>query len=248
MMRRPRRMPRPANPLDRIIQRWQHRWETNPQFRAAWSGVAGLVIVLSLCACLGTVSTLVSRTVAGFTGANTNSNQVATQGQGSGGQIGAAQSFPTFTSPPLPPPSIPAAGKIPNSQTPLPSPSAQPTATAAPTATSGGPGGPPGGTCSGGSGTLSWALNPCPQIHGQSGSLVITDRAHPGHTLNVVLNLGSCGSCTKLYPPGTYSLDGSGALTISYQVPSDANTGTPISGMIQISGGPSTGFSGPPVQ
>ena len=65
MLRRP-------SVLDRMLQRWQHRWETDRQFRAAWSGVAGLLIVVSLCACLGTVSTLVSTTIAGFTGANGN--------------------------------------------------------------------------------------------------------------------------------------------------------------------------------
>jgi len=240
MLRRP-------SVLDRMLQRWQHRWETDRQFRAAWSGVAGLLIVLSLCACLCTVSTLVTHTVAGFTGANSNASQFAAQGQGSGGQVSAAQSFPTFTSPALPQPSIPADGKIPNSQTPVPSPSAQPTATAATTAKTGGQ--VPQGNCNGSNGTLNWELDPCPQIHGQSGSLVINDRAHPNHTLNVVLNLGSCGSCTMLYPPGTRSLDGNGSLTISYQVPGDANVGgAPISGLIQISGGPSLQFTGPPVQ
>src|SRR5215813_5587635 len=99
MRRRPSRIPLSANPLDRIIQRWQHQWETNRQFRAAWSGVAGLLIVVGLCACMGTVSTVVSAAVAGLPRANSNASQLAAQGQSSGGQVSAAQSFPTFTSP-----------------------------------------------------------------------------------------------------------------------------------------------------
>src|SRR5512146_1635886 len=35
--------------LDSIVYRFQHHWETNPQYRAAVSGVVGLVLILSLC-------------------------------------------------------------------------------------------------------------------------------------------------------------------------------------------------------
>src|SRR5215831_18654203 len=37
------------NPLDHLIHRFQHRWETNPQFRAAMSGVLGLSLIIFLC-------------------------------------------------------------------------------------------------------------------------------------------------------------------------------------------------------
>lgn len=244
MMPRPPRMPWPANPLDRILQNWQHRWETNRQFRAVWSGVAGLVIVVSLCACMGAVSTLVTHTVAGFTGANnTSANQLATQGQGSGGQIGAAQSFPTFTAPALPQPSYPAVDKIPNSQTPMPSPTAQPTATAAPTATDGGGFGGPL-VCSGGGSGGNWSLSPCPQIHGQTGTLTIVDHGQAGKAINVVLDF--CESnCALLFTPAQgYKLDGSGTVSISYTVPNNAaNSPVGITGMINITGGPTIGIT-----
>lgn len=235
-------MPWPGNPLDRILQRWQHRWETNAQFRAAWSGVAGLVIVVSLCACMGTVSTLVSRTVAGFTGANTSTNQLAPQTSGSGGQIGAAQSFPTFTSPALPQSSVPALDKLPHSQTPMPSPTDKPTAVPSPTATEGSGGGGPL-VCTGGGSGGSWSLNPCPLIHGQNGSISIVDHSYPGKTVNVLLSFNE-SNCTLLFTPEQgYKLDGGGNLTIGFTVPNcAANSPVGITGMINITGGPTIGI------
>jgi hypothetical protein len=219
MLRRP-------SVLDRTLQQWQHRWETNPQFRAAWSGVAGLVIVLSLCACLGTVSTLVSRTVAGFTGASGSSQTSSGTPDTSTGQIGAAQSFPTFTSPPLPPPSIPAAGKIPNSQTPFPSPTAQPTPTDGPTATPCAPdcGGGGGG---GGGGVVTGFPTPTVWTGGTSVHFTVHTSLHngqPAPNVGLALIITFPGGGTFLDENGEQT-DGSGNYTSSINVPNGIKSG-----------------------
>ena len=49
------------NPLDHLIHRFQHRWETNPQFRAAMSGVLGLSLIIFLCVGVAGVNAAASR-------------------------------------------------------------------------------------------------------------------------------------------------------------------------------------------
>jgi hypothetical protein len=123
-MRRP-------NWLDAILERFQHNWETSPQFRAMWSGVAGIVMIVGLCATMAFAAT--------FAGAIGNS----LGGGGTGSFISQGGSnpqatdvvFPMTTLTPWPDPNIPAAQNIPASKTPQPTATAAPTATPEPTAT-----------------------------------------------------------------------------------------------------------------
>jgi hypothetical protein len=143
---------------------------------------------------------------------------------------------------------VPPVSTIAPSGTPPPGPTKAPTASAVPSSTTGG--GPTTCAWHGGSGD-STSLSPCPQIHGQNGTLTITtSRRHAGAQLNILLSLGSCSdSCTYDWPPGTYSLDSNGNATITYAVPGDANVNaTPISGMVNVAGGPTLTIQGPPVQ
>ena len=114
--------------LDALIARFRHRWETDRQYRAAMSGIIGLVVVVGMCSCMGIVSAVAN-------GALTGGGFVAGVGgqqTGGGGVVQAIPSFPTPTFAPWTVPPQPAWSPIPNSQTPVP-----PTATvpAPPTAT-----------------------------------------------------------------------------------------------------------------
>jgi len=52
------------NPLDHAIHRFQHRWETDQQFRAAMSGVLGLLLVFVLCTGVGVLDLAATRVLA----------------------------------------------------------------------------------------------------------------------------------------------------------------------------------------
>lgn len=236
--------------LDHLVFTFQHRWETNAQYRAAVSGFVGLALIVTMCACTGVVSAATSAALAGIGLGGSPA------GPSSGGKvvtgtklINGAKSFPTSTVV-LTPGTVPGASQLPNSQTPAPHPTAVPTATSdtsTPTAT------PPGGsvtTCNGNQGTATWVLNPCPLTHGQSGTLTIVDKRHPGASTNVVIDFCAASSCALVFPPnGGYKLDGSGRETISFVVPAQAaNSTTPISGFIQITGGPTMSINAAPVQ
>src|SRR5579872_2831001 len=220
----PRRRPIPIRRpswLDQWVYRFQHRWETNPQYRAAVSGVCGLVLIVLMCSCTGILATVTNAAFAGAGGSNGGSGNTNT----GAATVQAQATFPTMTIPPYTVSTIPA-GNIPNSQTPPPGPTATPTdLPATPTDTPGGGGGPPG-TCSGTSGGGTWQFSPCPQTHGQSGTLIIQDSAYPNRTVNIVLSFGQCSGnaqCTILITPDKgYHLDGSGYLAFSYTVPPQA--------------------------
>ncbi|HEY7832932.1 MAG TPA: hypothetical protein VIG30_05130 [Ktedonobacterales bacterium] len=111
--------------LDALIRRFRERWETDPRYRAAMSGVIGLVVVISMCACMATVSVIANGALAGggFT--------TGTGGQqtGGGGVVQAAPSFPTPTEPAWQVPATPVWSPVPDSQTPQPAPTEAPTAT-----------------------------------------------------------------------------------------------------------------------
>ncbi len=117
--------------LDSLVYGFQHRWETNPQYRAAVSGVVGLLTILMLCACLGVLTTVANATLAGF-GAGSSGGVLVSTDTGTG-KLAAGQKFPTATPPTLPAGAL-AAGAIPNSQTPKPGPTEAPTPTDTPTA------------------------------------------------------------------------------------------------------------------
>jgi hypothetical protein len=241
MMRRPQWSPPRISGLERIIRRFQDRWETDRQYRATMSGVLGLVMVIALCSCMGVVTTVANSALAGVSAArDSGSSQNSNTGIG---QIKGVPTFPTATVAPWQQSGVPPYTIIPNSQTPLPGPTQQPTATAG----QGGGGGP--ANCNGNQGNSTWALTPCPQIHAQGGTLTISAPKYPNATLNIVLSFG-CDSCTFLFTPAQgYKLDASGYSSISYTVPAGAaNSIVPISGMINIGGGPTLGIYASPVQ
>ncbi len=113
------------NPLDHLIHRFQHRWETNPQFRAAMSGVLGLSLIIFLCVGVAGVNAAANR-VLGAVGFGSSGG-----GQGNidpGGQIvNGNWTFYTPTVPDWKGGATPGSSPINNSQTPQPSPT--PTAT-----------------------------------------------------------------------------------------------------------------------
>ncbi|HLZ24243.1 MAG TPA: hypothetical protein VKQ30_19190 [Ktedonobacterales bacterium] len=249
----PRRRPIPIRRpswLDQWVYRFQHRWETNAQYRAAVSGVCGLLLIVLMCSCTGILATVTNSAFAGAGGGNSgglgNTNTGAANVQ-------AQATFPTMTIPPYTVSTI-QAGSIPDSQTPPPGPTATPTdLPATPTDTPGGGGGGPQGACSGASGGGTWQLSPCPQTHGQSGSLIIQDAAYANHTVNIVISFGQCSgttSCTYLYTPAQgYHLDGNGYMMLTYTVPQQAQPNVaPESGMVNITNGPTITFTGPYIQ
>src|SRR5258708_9652521 len=87
--------------VDNLVYRFQHRWETNPQYRAAASGVAGVAMILVLCACLGILTTAANAALAGF-GVGDGNGLLGTNDTRTG-QLAAGQEIPTAT-PPTPPP------------------------------------------------------------------------------------------------------------------------------------------------
>jgi len=249
MMRRPNRAGSRINALDRMIHRFQDRWETDRQFRAMFSGVLGLVMIVALCSCMGVVTTVANSALAGVNAARNTDGPSGNTNTGTG-QIQAVPTFPTATVPPWPQSGPPTYSIIPNSQTPVPSATVPPTATPQPTQSGGGGGGGLPTTCQGSQGGSAWQLIPCPQIAGQNGTLVISAHKYPNATLNIVLSLGSCDNCTLLFTPAQgYKLNGSGDANITYTVPAAAaNSTVPISGMINIGGGPTLGVEAAPVQ
>ncbi len=225
-----------ASWLDQIVYSFQHRWETNPQYRAAASGVVGLALVITMCACTGVVSVATNAALAsiGLGGGSANTS-LGSLGTGTN-RVKGAKSFPTSTVV-LDSSNAPGVAQLPNSQTPFPQPTAIPTATKD---TSGGGGPNPPGvvtTCNGGQGSASWTLNPCPLVHGQSGTLTIqAGRKYAGAATNVVIDFCSASSCAQVYSPsGGYKLDSNGNETINFTVPDQAaNSTTPVNGMISI--------------
>lgn len=114
--------------LDALIGRFRHRWQTDRQYRAAMSGIIGLVVVVSMCGCMGIVSAMAN-------GALTGGGFLAGSGgqqTGGGGAVQAIPSFPTPTLAPWSVPTTPGWSAVPDSQTPIPP---TPTVPAPPTPT-----------------------------------------------------------------------------------------------------------------
>jgi hypothetical protein len=243
MMRRPQWSASRISVLENAIRRFQDRWETNSQFRAMLSGVLGIVMVVALCSCMGIVTTVANSALAGVN-ASRDANGSGNSNTGTG-LIKGVPTFPTSTVAPWQQSGVPPYSIIPNSQTPVPAPTQQPTATS----DSGGGGGGVPTTCNGSQGTNTWALTPCPQLAGQAGTLTIAAPKHPSATLNILISFG-CANCTLLFTPQQgYKLDAAGNAVINYTVPAAAaNSQVPISGMINISGGPTLSINARPVQ
>src|SRR5260221_181515 len=123
-----------ASFLDDLVERFRHRWETDRQYRAAASGVLGVVVLVVLCSCAGIVSTVTNNVLAsgGFLSSGTP-NSVGTQSTSN--TVLQSAVFPTETIPAWTPGVIPGAPPVPNSQTPVPIPTAVPSPTDLPTAT-----------------------------------------------------------------------------------------------------------------
>jgi hypothetical protein len=235
--------------LDQLVDRFRHRWETDRQYRAAVSGVLGLVVLIALCSCAGIVSSVTSRVLAsGGFGANSSVGPLNSSGSRA---IQGAALFPTETIAAWQPGQIPNGPPIPNSGTPIPTPTHPPTPTAAPSPTTvpgGGGGGGGGGyskTCSGSVGTSTWQFSPCPVLAGQPFTLTI--KSNPNAPYFNFLVSANCNSYT--FGPFNGSFDNTGVFVYSNTFPQGAaNCHTPLGGSVQIVGVGLMVFSGPPVQ
>src|SRR5579863_1957896 len=97
-------MMQPANFLDLMLARFRHRWETDRQYRAAMSGVIGLVTLIGMCACMGVVSAFANGALTG-TGLTQGPNGAPTTGPN--GQV-IVQGIPQFPTQTLPTWAVPA--------------------------------------------------------------------------------------------------------------------------------------------
>ncbi len=119
--------------IDDFLERFQHRWETNSQYRAAMSGVLGLVFLITICACVGVVSTG-ANSVLHAMGIGSTANDGPGQTGSTGSDIKGVVTFAVTTVTPGPAGSIPFA-TIPTSGTPIPTATPSPTPTDTATAT-----------------------------------------------------------------------------------------------------------------
>ncbi len=151
------------NPIDRIIQRFQHRWETDRQYRAAMSGVFGILLIVVLCTGVGLLDVTATNVLAavGFQMPGSSNPSSSQQNTDTGVVVGGLRQFPTETIPSWPGQVTPPSSPIASSGTPQPSPT--PTATPTDAATSGpctsncGGGGQPAGHISASWSPLTWA-------------------------------------------------------------------------------------------
>lgn len=196
--------------LDRMVHNFQHNWETNPQFRALWSGGLGLGIVVMMCACLGFAFTFAGAAAASFSGSSNgpSTNYAQPSGTVRPGSADSNITFPTQTVPQWAAPQIPAGAPIPPSLTPAPTPTALPTATPVPTSPVGPGGGGGGGGGGGSSGTVS--LVSAVLKGGASGSVTLQTSV-PNAQVNIFINWPGGASS----PTNTGSTNGAGLGTIS---------------------------------
>jgi hypothetical protein len=159
------------NPLDHLIQRFQHRWETNPQFRAAMSGVLGLSLIVFLCVGVAGVNAAATRALAaiGFGSAGGNQGNLDPGGQ----IVNGNWIFYTPTVQDWKGGGTPGSSPIANSQTPQPSPTPTATPPDAPTAT------PCHSNCGGQTGIVTASWNPATWTAGMSGATFTVHTANP---------------------------------------------------------------------
>lgn len=211
--------------LDGMIENFQHRWETNPQYRATMSGILGVVFLVFMCSCVGVVSAgaNVALTSLGFGGGasggvidtNTGSRAVHSAGEIPIATVvlGPQQAIPETT--------------LPSSGTPLPTATPSPTATATATpipCTSN-----CGGGKGGGGGTISGT--PIPTIWKAGTSVILhIHTSNPNTGYSLIFNLH--GAATDLKQPAGVT-DGTGNDDYTYNVPSYVTNGQ---GQITITG------------
>jgi hypothetical protein len=240
--------------LDAITYRFQHRWETNPQYRAITSGVVGVLVLVTICGCMGLVTTGAQVALAGLGVGTTHAAAGGGNPDTGSHEIGGTQKFATPTVQVPSSVNLPPANPIPSSQTPVPGPTPTPSPTPRPTPTPGGNGGPGGGggqfACSG----RNWSINPCPVSAGQQVTISLDfGRRDANQPVSAEVSVCASGCTTLFQPPNTITTDGNGVASITVPVPDQAaNSSVPISGNGQLLGGPDTGltivFLGTPVQ
>lgn len=216
-------MRRPSS-LDRFVENFQHNWETNPQFRAMWSGGFGLAIVVVMCACLGFAFTFAGTAAARLAGNDTGATlEILPNGTPRSCGSDCNLTFPTPTVPSWAPPLIPIGRPIPPSLTPAPTPTALPTATPVPTSAEG-PGNGGGG---GGGGCNNCAVSitsttPSPLKQGAPGTVIIhTSQPNVPIEINITWQTGTFD------PVGggaVYSTNGNGDYSLSINVPAGGCT------------------------
>ncbi|MGE5333729.1 MAG: hypothetical protein ACM3N4_03440 [Nitrososphaerota archaeon] len=213
--------------LDRLLFRFQDRWETDRQFRAMLSGALGLVMVVALCACMGVVTTVANNAFASVNASRNAGSAKYTPNANTGtGQIQAQPTFPTATVPPWPQSGPPTYSIIPSSQTPVPSPTAAPTATALPTATpcvtncgGGGGGGGGGGTFGA---TLTGSASPAVWVAGSAASFTV--HSSPGG-VGLAIIITFPGGGTYLDENGEMTSATTGDYTSHFTVPGGTSAG-----------------------
>ncbi len=230
-----------------MVQEFQHNWETNPQFRALWSGGLGLIIVIVLCACLGVAFTFAGSVAGRLSGTDTG-QAFGPQPNGTvrAGSGDSNITFPTATVPPWAPPLIPIGRPIPPSQTPQPTPTALPTPTPLPTQPGGpGGGGGGGGGCNNCTVTIT-STNPSPIVQGQAVSVVI----HTGQP-NVPIEINirwQTGGFVPFNGGAVYTTNGNGDYTLNTTVPAGGcNNGSNDTINFWISAGFSSGTVAPTI-
>lgn len=197
--------------LNDLLERFQHRWETNSQYRAAMSGVLGLIFLLVICSCVGalTASTGSVLGALGFGGANNGQAQAHSGGSG----VKGVATFPIATVNLPSPNTIPDDPTLTTSGTPLPTATTAPTPTDTPTAT------PCTSNCGGGGGggctscTVTDSGVPNPFVHGQNGTIIV-HTSKPNIGINIIAHLPGC----NLLNNGTGVTDGAGNYSWSFAV------------------------------
>jgi len=206
--------------IDDFLERFQHRWEMNPQYRAAMSGVLGLVFLITICGCVGAVS-ISATSVLHAMGIGVTANDGPNQTNGTGSDIKGVATFPLTTVTPPQPGSIPYA-TIPVSATQVPTATPSPTPTDTPTATpcvsNCGGGGGGGGTVSGYAqydSTGKW--------HSNESVTFVIQTSQPNTGVSVVITWP--GGVTSLFQPlGT--TDGSGTYVKGWTTIGGLSNGT----------------------
>ncbi|MGZ3663989.1 MAG: hypothetical protein ACXWQR_09825 [Ktedonobacterales bacterium] len=205
--------------LDRIVFNFQHRWETNAQYRATVSGVVGLLLIVAMCSCTGIVSALANGALASV-GLGTGSGPTTNQGSGilntGTNPITGAKQFAIPTQV-WTPGVVPPASPIPNSQTPAPTATSAPTPTDTPTPT------PCTSNCGGGGGggggysvTVTASITPSPLVGGQQATIHIQTSV-PNDGVGFLIT-GHNGGTQTYEPAGT--TDASGNFSMSFTAPS----------------------------
>ncbi len=206
--------------IDDLLERFQHRWETNPQYRAAMSGVLGLVFLITICACVGAVATGATSVLRAM-GIGVTANDGPNQPSGTGSDIKGVATFPITTVTPaqaaaIPYATIPASGTQLPTATPSPTPTNTATATPCTSNCGGGGGGGNSGTVSG-SAVGTW--------HPSQVNDFTIHTSQPNIYVSVIINYlpGIAGS-VPFQPAG--QTDGLGNLTVPWSAPANLGTGT----------------------